>query len=236
MTTVITISGADKTGALARLYSFFARKGYGVRGHHVSDSGGGKLLSISVDAARIDRETLSAEIRELNPDYAVVKVAAEGAETAATAEKKSPPDAGALKEMAARFPDIAALVHKYADSFDYEKRDAELLAAGKKLGAHHYKKEWSLGAPLKMPVALRRSLVPALEKLCEIEAGDDQVVLKDSPFCRGGDRLRCCCEFVTGFMQGFLDAGPATKGCGVRKTACRASGGRQSTYEVKHGA
>jgi predicted amino acid-binding ACT domain protein len=77
MATVITISGADKTGAMARLYSFFARKGYGVRGHHVSEAGGAKLLSISIDGARIDRGALSAEIQELSPDYAVVSVTEE---------------------------------------------------------------------------------------------------------------------------------------------------------------
>jgi hypothetical protein len=235
MATVITISGADKTGALARLYSFFARKGYGVRGHHVSGAAGAKLLSISIDGARIDREALSAEIRELSPDYAVVSVTAESAEAPAS-EKTSQPDAGALKEMAARFPDIAALVHQYADGFDYGSRDQELFTAGSKLGAHHFKKEWSLGAPLKMPVALRRTLVPALERMCEIDADDEQVVLRNSPFCRGADRLGCCCEFVTGFMQGFLDAGPATKGSRVKKTSCRANGGPDSAYAVKYSA
>jgi hypothetical protein len=238
MATVITISGADKTGALARIYSFFARKGFGVRGHHVSESGAGvKLLSISVDGARVDREALSAEIKGLSPDYAVVSVASEGVDRAASTEKKaSGGDLAALKEIAARFPDIGALVHKYGDSFGYETRDQELFAAGRKLGAHHYKKEWALGAPLKMPVALRRTLVPALEKLCEVEATDAQVVLKNSPFCSGGDRLRCCCEFVTGFMQGFLDAGPATKDSRVQKTTCKASGGSSPTYAVQYTA
>src|SRR4051794_6720347 len=235
--TVITISGADKTGALARIYSFFAKKGFGVKGHHVSEADGAKLLSISVDGARIDREALSAEIRGLSPDYAVVSVASDGTAAAAPKQKKaSGPDMVALKEIAARFPDIAALVHKYGDSFGYETRDEELLAAGQKIGAHHYKKEWSLGAPLKMPVALRRTLVPALEKFCEVEATEEQVVLKGSPFCAGGDRLRCCCEFVTGFMQGFLEAGPATKGCRVKKSGCKAGGSSQPTYVVEYSA
>ncbi|HEY6863085.1 MAG TPA: hypothetical protein VI319_04230 [Burkholderiales bacterium] len=234
MATVITISGADKTGALARLYSFFARKGYGVRGHQVSESDSGKLLSISIDAARIDREALSAEIHELSPDYAVVGVVAEGTDTAAT-QKKTQPDAAALKEIAASFPKIAGLVEKYAEGFDFGVRDLELFAAGKKLGSYHYKKEWSLGAPLKMPVALRRTLVPALEKMCQVEASDEEVVLKDSPFC-GGDRLRCCCEFVTGFMQGFLDAGPGSAGSRVQKTGCKAQGGPHAAYAIKYSA
>jgi len=235
MATVITISGADKTGALARLYSFFARKGYGVRGHHVSDSGSGKLLSISIDAARIDREALSAEIRELNADYAIVGVAAEGGDTAEAQKKQRKPDATALKEMAASFPKIAELVEKYAEGFDFGVRDEELFAAGKKLGSYHFKKEWSLGALLKMPVALRRTLVPALEKMCEVEASDHEVVVKNSPFC-GGDRLRCCCQFVTGFMQGFLDAGPGTAGSHVQKTSCKAQGGPHAAFAVKYSA
>lgn len=236
MATVITISGADKTGALARLYSFFARKGYGVRGHHVTESGGGKLLNITIDGVRIDRETLSAEIRDLSADYAVIGVATDGAGVAAESPKQPQPDASALKEIAAHFPDIAALVHRYAEGFDYGTRDQELFAAGRKLGAHQFKKDWSLGSPLKMPTALRRTLVPALEKVCEVEASDEQVVLKDSPFCRTGDRLRCCCEFVTGFMQGFLDAGPGTKDCRVQKTTCRANGGPHAAYAVKAAA
>jgi predicted hydrocarbon binding protein len=236
MATVITISGADKTGALARLYSFFARKGYGVRGHHVTESEGGKLLNITIDGVRIDRDALSAEIKDLSADYVVVGVAADAAGAPAEGRKKSQPDASALKEMAARFPDIAALVQRYAEGFDYEMRDQEIFAAGRKLGAHQFRKDWSLGSPLRMPTALRRTLVPALEKICEVEASDEQVVLKDSPFCRGRDRLRCCCEFVTGFMQGFLDAGPGTKDCRVQKTTCRANGGPHSAYSVKDAA
>jgi hypothetical protein len=236
MATVITISGADKTGALARIYSYFARKGYGVKGHHVSESSAGaKLLSISVDGGHIDRDALSADIKGLSPDYAVVSVASEGTDTAATTrkEKASQADPGALKQMAAQFPDIVALVHKYADGVDYKTRDDELSAAGRKLGAYHYKKEWSLGAPLKMPVALRRTLVPTLEKFCEVDATDDRVVLKNSPFCGGGDRLRCCCEFVTGFMQGFLNAGPGTMGTHVQKVTCAVEGELHSVYSVK---
>src|SRR6266436_2875628 len=117
MATVITISGADKTGALARIYSFFARKGYGVRGHHVSEGQpGAKLLSISVDGARVDREEISTEIKGLSADYSVVSVASDGTDTAATSEKKpaTQGDSSALKEMAKRFPEIGALVHEYA--------------------------------------------------------------------------------------------------------------------------
>jgi len=73
--------------------------------------------------------------------------------------------APSLKDIAAKFPDIAPLLQAYAESFGGDVREQELVEAGKKIGAFHYEKEWSFGSPLKMPTALRRTLVPALEAI-----------------------------------------------------------------------
>ena len=75
----ITVSGADKSGSLARISAFFVRKGYRVTGSQLTDSASGvKLVKISLDATQIDQDLLAAEIRSLNPDYSVVDVAVEG--------------------------------------------------------------------------------------------------------------------------------------------------------------
>ena len=79
-----------------------------------------------------------------------------------------------------------------------------------------------------MPVALRRTLVPALETLGKVDASDTDVTLSDSPFC--GTGKTACCEFLTGFMQGFLDAGPLTQNTRVHKAECKAKGGPRCTY------
>jgi acetolactate synthase small subunit len=215
---VITISGVDKSGALARISTFFVRKGYPIKGQQVVESAGAKLLKISLDITQLDKVKLAAEIKTLSPDFRVVSV--EGAQSAAAAPS--------LKEMAAQFPDIAALVQAYAESFGPETRDRELAGAGKKIGAFQYEKEWSFGSPLKMPVALRRTLVPALEALGKVEATDTEVTFSDSPFC-GTGKIPCC-EFLTGFMQGFLDAGELTQNTRVQKTACKAKGNSYCAY------
>jgi len=218
----ITISGADKTGSLARISTFFVRKGYRLQGEQVTESASGaKLAKISLDVSQVDKAKLAAELGGLNPDFRLVSV--EGVQSGAPS----------IKEMAERFPDIAPLVRAYAESFSPETRDQELFQAGKKIGAFHYEKEWSFGSPLKMPVALRRTLVPALEKLAKVDATDTSITLPDSPFWGGGNQVNCC-EFLTGFMQGFLDAGPLTNNARVQKTACRAKGDSHCTYAVSY--
>jgi hypothetical protein len=158
---------------------------------------------------------LAAEIKSLSPDFSIVSV--EGAQSAPS-----------IKEIAAQFPDIASLVQAYGESFAPETRDRELIEAGKKIGAFQYEKEWSFGSPLKMPVALRRTLIPALEPFGKVDATDTEVTLPESPFCSKGKIA--CCEFLTGFMQGFLDAGPLTQNTRVQKAACRAKGDSQCGY------
>ena len=217
----ITISGAEKSGALARIAAFLVRKGYPLKGQQIAESASGaKLVKISLGVSHLDKSRLAAEIKSLSPDFRLVSV--EGAQTAAPS----------IKDMADRFPDIASLVRAYGESFESESRDRELVEAGKKIGAFQYEKEWSFGSPLKMPVALRRTLVPALQTLGKVGASDTDVSLSDSPFCDTGKIA--CCEFLTGFMQGFLDAGPLTQNTRVHKATCRAKGNSHCTYKFSY--
>jgi hypothetical protein len=233
MDTVITISGADKAGSLARILSFLAHKGYGVKGQQITElPSGSRLLKFRVSLAQIDKERLAAEIKGLNPEYEVVNVAFEGDGIAGKRSRTPEESAAALiREMANRFPEIVPLVRAYAGAFDGAARGRALVDAGTKLGRFHYKKDWSFGSPLKMPAALRRALVPALEKFSTVEATDVQIALPDSPFRGAGDQLSCC-EFVTGFIQGFLDAGPLSGNTRVTKSACKSSGASHCIYSV----
>jgi predicted hydrocarbon binding protein len=208
----ITISGAEKSGGLARITAFFVRKGYPLKGQQVVESpSGAKLVKISLDITQLDKVKLAAEIK---------------IESVEGSQSGSAPS---MKEIAAQFPDIAPLVQAYGESFGADTRDRELAEAGKKIGAFQYEKEWSFGSPLKMPVALRRTLVPALEALGKVDATDTELTLLDSPFC-GTGKIPCC-EFLTGFMQGFLDAGPLTENTRVQKTACKAKGDSRCAYK-----
>src|SRR6266571_4700158 len=137
----ITISGAEKSGALARIAAFLVRKGYPLKGQQVAEStSGAKLVKINLEVTHFDKAKFAAEIKSLSPDFRVVGV--EGASAAPS-----------IKDMADRFPDIASLVRAYGESFGQESRDRELVEVGKKIGAFQYEKEWSFGSPLRMPSA-----------------------------------------------------------------------------------
>jgi predicted hydrocarbon binding protein len=234
METVITISGADKAGSLARLVVFLTHKGYSVKGQRIAELPSGKrLLKMRIGLAQVDKEQLCVELKALDPDFNVLSIAFgdEGGVVKAATPAQSAE--ALIKEMAAQFPDIVSLVRTYGGAFALEPRSAALFEAGKKLGAFNYRKEWSFGSPLKMPAALRRALVPALEKFCKVEATDTQVALPDSPFCGTGTQVNCC-EFITGFMQGFLDAGARSMYTKVQQATCKSKGHTHCTYTVAY--
>jgi hypothetical protein len=233
--TVITISGADKAGSLSGLVVFLSRKGYVVKGQKVTElPSGARLLKIRLGLAQVDKEKLSAEIKALDPQLSVIGITFDGeGAPGKTAQTPSQSAAALIKEMASQFPDIVALVRAYGGAFGLEGRAQALFEAGKKIGAFSYRKEWSFGNPLRMPAALRRALVPALEKFTKVEATDTQILLPNSPFCGAGSGINCC-EFVTGFMQGFLDAGPLSVNTEVQQAACRARGQTHCAYAVAY--
>src|SRR5258708_13794097 len=71
----ITISGADKSGSLARISTFLVRKGYRLGAQQVAESGpGAKLIKVSLDVSEADKTKLAAEIGGLNPDFRLVAV------------------------------------------------------------------------------------------------------------------------------------------------------------------
>lgn len=217
----ITISGADKSGALARIAAFLVRKGYPLKGQQLSDSASGaKVVKIMIDVGHLDRAKLAAEIKSLSPEYSVIGV--EGVQSGPVPS---------VKQIAEKFPDIAPLVVAYGESLGAEVRESELVGAGKKIGAFQYEKEWSFGSPLKMPTALRRTLVPALEGITRVEATDTEVRFPDAPTCAG---KVACCGFLGGFMQGFLDAGPLTAGTTVSRISCKTQGGSYCGFKIEY--
>ena len=217
----ITISGADKSGALARISALLVRGGYPLKGQQLVESASGaKFVKVTLDVKQLDRAKLAAELKSLGPEFTLVGM--EGAPSG---------PAPTLKEIAAKFPDIAPLVQAYGEAFGGDTREGELFEAGKKIGAFQYEKEWSFGSPLKMPTALRRTLVPALEAMSKVDATDTEVRFPDNPLCAG---KVACCGFLGGFIQGFLDAGPMTANTRVEKISCKAKGDSSCGFKIQY--
>src|SRR5215472_1842326 len=102
----ITVGGAEKSGALARVSALLVRNGYALKGQQLVDAPSGvKLMKVVIDTAQLDRSKLAAEIRSLGPEFSLV-----GVEGAASGPAPS------LKDIAAKFPDIASLVQAYGEA------------------------------------------------------------------------------------------------------------------------
>ena len=213
----ITISGAEKSGALARISALLVRKGYPLKGQQVD---AGNLVKITIDVSHLDRAKLATEIKTLGAEFSLL-----GVDGAASGPVPT------VKDIAAKFPDIADMVVAYGESLGADARESGLVEAGKKIGAFHYEKEWSFGSPLKMPTALRRTLVPALEAVTKVESTDTEVRFPDSPLCGG---KVACCGFLGGFIQGFLDAGPLSANTQVDKVSCKTKGDAACSFKIAY--
>src|SRR5215467_11315975 len=108
----ITIGGAEKSGALARVSALLRRNGYPLKGQQlVDDPSGAKLIKFAIDALQVDRAKLATELRSLGSEFTLLGI--EGASSGS---------APSLKDIAAKFPDIAPIVQAYGEAFAGDAR------------------------------------------------------------------------------------------------------------------
>jgi predicted hydrocarbon binding protein len=136
----------------------------------------------------------------------------------------------AFVEVVDAFPHIVGPVQKFANALDGASRKEAVFRLGQRMGRREYKKNFSLGSPLKLELALRRMLVPALRPFAKASAADSTLSVPDCPFCINLRAAEPCCDFLGGFLQGFLDANPATPGLRVRELRCKACGHAECSF------
>jgi len=95
---------------------------------------------------------------------------------------------------------------------------------GFETGKHEYIKEYALGRPLELHPTLKRMLVPELKKFGKSHLDNEMVSLENNVFCEAGSGSSNCCEFIRGFMAGFLDSNKLTKNTSVQKQTCIGEG------------
>jgi predicted hydrocarbon binding protein len=136
----------------------------------------------------------------------------------------------AFVEVVDAFPQIAGPVQKFANALEGAGRREAVFRLGQRVGRREYKQHFSLGSPLKLDLALRRILVPALRPFAKATAADTTLSVPDCPFCINLRAAEPCCDFLGGFLQGFLDANPATPGLRVRELRCKACGDAECSF------
>ncbi len=186
----------------------------------------------AAERVRAGLETLDGVLKVGNPSVP----AAPGAATAASTSR--PAGAvdietrlqAALAEIVDAFPQIVDPVQRFAASFEGAGRREASFRLGQRMGRREYKRSFSLGSPLKLELALRRMVLPALRPFAKAEVQDTTLRVPNCPFCINLRAAEPCCDFLGGFLQGFLDAHPGTPGLRVREVQCKACGHAECTF------
>ena len=231
MNTIVTILVKESAGVLSAIVLKLSPKGYRLESHKKMQAEPGlermklflKCPNTNLEQVEVDLKSLGygIQIEQIDQDQGSA-VVDEGART----------DKEVLGDIARAFPDVAGIVRKHGGALSPATRAQRLFDLGHKTGRATYKRDYSLGSPLKLPAAWRRVIVPAVRNFGETSASDDTVTLENCPFCANGSGLSCC-EFVTGFVQGLLDAGPYTQGTNVRESSCKSKGGEGCTFVIE---
>lgn len=223
MQSTVSVVVRRQPGLLAQIVSAVLREGC-------------KLINQNVVAttdAELQRFTLTLEIPESAAGSVAQVLRGFGElvpEQRGSARTAAAPAEASLEtvfaELVDSYPAIGGRVQRLALSLPAAERAAALSALGERLGRREYLANYSLGSPLKLEAALRRMVAPALRRMAKIEVDGFAVRLPDCPFCTGLRGTEPSCDFLTGFLKGFLDAAPATAGTAVRETHCHAAGDR----------
>jgi predicted hydrocarbon binding protein len=231
MIAIVTILVNKRTGILSAVALGLSTKGYQLQSQEIAEARPGlERIRLFLKCPDKSAEQVEKEVSSLGPDITVENVELKNTPAPLTVGKKTEKEV--LQEIARAFPDVAAIVLTYGKSLGAETRSESLLALGNKIGRATYKRDFALGSPLKVPAAWRRMIAPAVGNFGEIKADDESITLLNSPFIPSNPASANCCEFVTGFIQGLLDAGPYTKGTNVCEVKCKSKGAPECTFVI----
>ncbi|MGM8897652.1 MULTISPECIES: hypothetical protein [unclassified Psychrobacter] len=147
--------------------------------------------------------------------------------------KKAMDEKDVLATIGAQYPNIVNVVNQYADSLADNKRATALHELGRKVGGGIYQRDYALGSPLKKSVAISRELVPALKSFAKVKANENMISLIRCPFCGSSTSSHSSCDFVVGYIEGFLTANPAVGKASVEETSCGAGGNNTCEFNIR---
>ncbi len=230
MNAIVTILVEKSAGVLSAVVLKLSPKGYRLESHKtMAAEPGHHRMRLHLKCPGTALDQVERDVQLLGHDIRVEKIELDGAHDALDNSTRTQKEV--LGDIAQAFPDVSQIVRRYGSALSDEMRAKSLFDLGAKTGRATYKRDYSLGSPLKMPAAWRRVIVPALRNFGDARADDASVTLLNCPFCSAGSEVNCC-EFVTGFVQGLLDAGPYTQGKRVRETACGSKGDPGCTFTI----
>lgn len=226
-----TLEAISEETKLAKVILAFTKRGYRIKSQKQDVSPEGKKrihieAQTDVEKTRKDIESELSAIEGCRPID--LETSDSDAIISTATDERS-----VLTKIGQEYPHIDKIVKTHAGSLPKESREEAIREIGIKVGAGIYTRDFSLGSPLPMPAALHRELAVALKEFSEITTTDSSITLTKCPFCATKDGEVSSCEFITGFIKGFLDKNPGTPHSQISETSCGSGRGSQCTFDIQ---
>lgn len=130
------------------------------------------------------------------------------------------------------FSNIGSLVQDFVNKCPESNRISYTYALGHQVGQKIYQKDYALGKPLKLELALKRMLSDAVSDFGKVSVNQRMMSIDNNIFCNNADPANHC-EFTKGFMTGFLHQSPKTKETKVENISCRCQGQLSCSFEFR---
>lgn len=137
-----------------------------------------------------------------------------------------------LPSLAKDYPRIFPWLINLEYALPAEARDASLYLAGRRTGAWVFKRDFSLGAKLALPDAIKRIAYPALRVLVTVDQQGQQLHVRGCPLCQPGTASGG--RFFCGFLEGLLIESVSPQAVFVRETSCHSQGAPTCVFDISH--
>jgi predicted hydrocarbon binding protein len=230
------LSTSSDSVRLVNVVSNIVKEGYQLISQRQvrSESGGNIIYIVANSGATGTEEGIIAVLNKINGckllkiKFAEVRKRNSGSSIRFSgADEKS-----VLEALGQHYPNIAPIVKAYALVLADQDSSKKLRKLGSKVGAGIYQRDFALGSPLPISKSLKRELRPAMKEFCNVEIDTSSITISDCPFCADKDIETACCEFVSGYVSGFLNSNPAINGCEVVETKCGANSDKRCTFAI----
>ena len=230
-------SKTDESAKLAKLTLDLHKAGYTLNSHRQETSNDGKELFHISAKSNSDKSNseLEADLANLT-NFTLVKIESSTSGNAASSVSKASSSGVDISEILGviqnNYPKFNKELKIFTSQLPEELRTNTLQEIGARVGTGIYNRDFSLGSPLAMAASIKRELGPALKEFSPVETSDTGVTLSKCPFCVESSQEVASCNFITGFIKGFLDANPAISGSNVAENNCGSGSTNKCTFSI----
>ena len=231
---------------MARVVAALRRFGLSLNKHRIQSTGNGLSRLILIADGSFSPRELIEKLGDVKGVRQVVSVApANGATTVGrvqTVPKASlDTDAELVNSIITSYPRILGIIESYEAKLSADKnRVARMKLLGEKVGAQMLRGDESLINSYTIYEVLQKAVVPALIPISDAEAMGSEVRTSISIFTRrqvntmdlvfGGAANRC--DFMSGLIQGMVNASPNLPNVRVEEHSCRTNGDDCCVFRV----